>query len=163
MTHDAFGANEGRVGKCRIVVCAATADGAPCEETEMPDVLVEVKGEWLRGRQSPFLAAIHAAIVEALRTPTTDKVLRLIEHPADCFLAPQACGERFTHIEITLFSGRTLETKRALYKAIVRKLEPFGVPPADVKIILIEVASSDVGMRGGQAACDVDIGYDVQV
>jgi hypothetical protein len=53
--------------------------------------------------------------------------------------------------------------KRALYKAIVRNLEPFGVPAKDVKIILIEVAAESVGMRGGIAACDLDIGYEIRV
>jgi hypothetical protein len=58
---------------------------------------------------------------------------------------------------------RTLVTKRALYKAIVRNLESFGVPPQDVKIILIEVSPGSVGMRGGIAACDLDIGYEIKV
>lgn len=45
----------------------------------------------------------------------------------------------------------------------MRNLEPFGVPPADVKVVLIEVSSENVGFRGGQAACDVDLGYGLQV
>jgi hypothetical protein len=58
---------------------------------------------------------------------------------------------------------RTLAARRALYKAIVRNLEPFDVPPQDVKIILIEVSAESVGMRGGLAACDLDVGYAIKV
>jgi hypothetical protein len=129
----------------------------------MPDVLAEVRKGWLAGRGSQFLDAIHGAIVETLHTPPDDKVLRLVEHPPEHFAIPGAAGERYTHIEITMFAGRTLATKRALYQAIVRDLEPFGVPPQDVKIILIEVAAESVGLRGGRAACDLDLGYEIRV
>jgi hypothetical protein len=129
----------------------------------MPDVLAEVRKGWIASRGSQFLDAIHAAIVEALHTPEGDKVLRLVEHPPEQFAIPGSAGERFTHIEITMFAGRTLATKRALYKAIVRNLESFGVPPKDVKIILIEISAESVGMRGGIAACDLDIGYEIRV
>jgi hypothetical protein len=132
-------------------------------ETDMPDVLAEVRKGWVASRGVQFLDAIHAAIVETLHTPEDDKVLRLVEHPPEHFAIPGSAGERYTHIEITMFAGRTLETKRALYQAIVRNLERFGVPAKDVKIILIEVAAESVGMRGGVAACDLDIGYEIRV
>lgn len=129
----------------------------------MPDVLAEVRKGWVASRGVQFLDAIHAAIVETLHTPEDDKVLRLVEHPPEHFAIPGSAGERFTHIEIAMFAGRTLVTNRALYHAIVRNLERFGVPPKDVKIILVEVSPESVGMRGGVAACDLDIGYEIRV
>jgi hypothetical protein len=129
----------------------------------MPDVLAEVRRGWLAGEGYRFLDAIQTAIVDALDTPKDDKILRLIEHPPEHFAVPMSAGEKFTHIEITMFAGRTLKTRRALYKAIVKNLEPFGVPPNDIKIILIEVSPESVGMRGGIAACDLDLGYEIQV
>jgi len=62
-----------------------------------------------------------------------------------------------------MFAGRSLSAKRALYQAIVRHLEPFGVPPSDVRIILHEVARENVGMRGGKAAVDLELGYEVRI
>ena len=132
-------------------------------EIDMPDVLVEVRSGWVASHGFQFLDAIHRAIVETLHTPEDGKVLRLVEHPAERFAIPGSAGERYTHIEITMFAGRTLATKRALYQVIVRNLEPFGVPPKDVKIILIEVSADSVGMRGGIAACDLEIGYEIRV
>lgn len=129
----------------------------------MPDVLVEVRGNWLKGRNAEFLAAIEAGLVAALRTPKDDKTLRLVEHAPENYSIPRWAGEKFTHIEITMFAGRSLDAKRALYAAIARKLEIFGVPPDDVKIILIEVQQADVGMRGGRAACDMAIGYEIAI
>jgi phenylpyruvate tautomerase PptA (4-oxalocrotonate tautomerase family) len=133
------------------------------KEESMPDVLIEVRGDWLRARKGEFIDAIEDSIVTALKTPKDDKILRLIEHLPECFSIPRWAGERFTHIEITMFAGRSIETKRALYRALVENLGRFGVPANDVKIILIEVDPSNVGMRGGQAASDLKLGYEVAI
>ena len=129
----------------------------------MPDILVEVRGSWLAGKQAAFLDAVHKAVVQALRTPDDEPLARLIEHPTNSYLTPHAAGKRFARIEIVLFEGRSLDAKRELYRAMVRNLHPFGVPPEDVKVVLIEITSENVGFRGGQAACDVNLGYTLQV
>ena len=131
----------------------------------MPNVLVETRGGWLGAKRTGFLAAIQAATVEALRIPPHSLVLRLVEHPMECFVIPHETRETavYTHIVIAMFAGRSLSAKRALYQAIVRHLEPFGVPPGDVRIILHEVPLENVGMRGGKAAVDLELGYEVSV
>ena len=129
----------------------------------MPDILVELRGFWLGDHKGAFLLAVHDAVIEALKSDPEDKVVRLVEHASDDFLIPASASDRFTHIEITLFVGRSIDAKRALYRAMVRHLEPFGVPAYDIKIVLKEVPLENVGMRGGQAACDIEISYDIQV
>jgi phenylpyruvate tautomerase PptA (4-oxalocrotonate tautomerase family) len=78
-------------------------------------------------------------------------------------LTPHSAGEHFTRIEIVLFEGRSLEAKRELYRAVVENLRSFDIPPEDVKVVLVETTSENVGFRGGQAACDVELGYSIQV
>ena len=95
----------------------------------MPNVLVETRGGWLGAKRTALLDAIHAATVEALCIPPDALVLRLVEHPMECFSIPHGAAEQYTHIVIAMFAGRSLSAKRALYQAIVRHLEPFGVPP----------------------------------
>jgi phenylpyruvate tautomerase PptA (4-oxalocrotonate tautomerase family) len=129
----------------------------------MPDVLVEVRGTWLGSQRPQYLQAIHSALVETLKIPPHDKVLRLQAYPPDDFVIPPGRGEKFTRIEITLFAGRSLAAKRKLYQAIVRNLEPFGVPPLDVKIVLIEVPAENWGIRGGHAGSDIDLGFEIRV
>src|SRR5215467_6062337 len=132
----------------------------------MPNILVETRGGWLGAKQTAFLAAIQAATVEALRIPLRSLVLRLVEHPSGCFVVPHETrqpSDRYTHIVIAMFAGRSLAAKRALYQAIVRHLEPFGVPPDDVRIMLQEVPRENVGMQGGKAAVDLELGYEVSV
>lgn len=129
----------------------------------MPDIFAEIRGSWLDGKQTEFLKAIHRAVAESLQTPVDEPLARLLMHSHDSYLIPDAAGERFTRIEIVLFRGRTLDAKRQLYRSIVRNLVPFGIPPEDVKVVLVEVRAEDVGFRGGQAACDVDLGYSTKV
>lgn len=129
----------------------------------MPDVLIEVRGGWVGDRKARFIEAIHSALVETIKIPPDDKVLRFVAHAPEDFVIPPAFSERFTRIEITMFAGRSLEAKRKLYKAIVRNLEPFGVPAKDVKIVLVEVPAENWGVRGGHAACDIDLGFEIRV
>jgi hypothetical protein len=139
------------------------SDRPALKEDSMPDVLIEVRGDWLKARKVDFIEAIEDGIATSLKAPKDDKLLRLVEHAPENFSIPRWAGDRFTHIEITMFKGRSIEVKRELYRSIVKNLEPFGVPPNDVKIILIEVSSSEVGMRGGRAACDLEIGYEIAI
>jgi phenylpyruvate tautomerase PptA (4-oxalocrotonate tautomerase family) len=129
----------------------------------MPNVLVETRGGWLGAKRTALLDAIQAATEEALRIPPDALVLRLVEHPMECFTVPHGSATQYTHIIITMFAGRSPSAKRALYQAIVRNLEPFGVPPGDVRIILQEVPRENVGMQGGKAAADLELGYEVRV
>ncbi|MBJ7473155.1 MAG: tautomerase family protein, partial [Solirubrobacteraceae bacterium] len=53
--------------------------------------------------------------------------------------------------------------KRELYREIVARLAPFGIPDDHVTVVLREIEQENWGIRGGQAACDVDLGFDVTV
>jgi hypothetical protein len=129
----------------------------------MPDVLVEVRGSWIGNRKKELLHAVHDALIESIKTDPEDKVVRLVEHSPDDFIMPSPAGDRFTRIEITMFVGRSIEAKRMLYRAMVKALVPFGIPAKDIKIVLVEVPLESVGIRGGQAASDIQLSYEVKV
>ena len=112
----------------------------------------------MKGRNAEFVATTEAELVATLRTRDHDRILRLVKHSPDNFSIPRGASEKFTHIEITMFAGTNLDTKRALYVEIAKRLEPFGVPSDYIKIVLIEVQPVDVGVWGGGAACDLAIG-----
>lgn len=129
----------------------------------MPDVLIEVRGNWIGTRKAQMIEAVHGALVEAIKIPRDDRVLRFVSHATEDFVIPPHHGEKFTRIEITMFAGRSRDAKRKLYREIVRRLEPFGVPSKDVKIVLVEVTSENWGLRGGHAGCDIDLGFEINV
>ena len=47
--------------------------------------------------------------------------------------------------------------------SIVKNLEPFGIPKNHIKILLREIPKENWGIRGGQAGCDVELGFKVDV
>lgn len=82
--------------------------------------------------------------------------------PADSAPPPEK-GEKYTLVSFDLFQGRSIETKRHLYSELVTGLELCGIPRNDVMIVLREHPLENWGIRGGQAACDVDLGFKVDV
>jgi phenylpyruvate tautomerase PptA (4-oxalocrotonate tautomerase family) len=45
----------------------------------------------------------------------------------------------------------------------VLNLEALGIPRDHVKIVLREIPRENWGIRGGQAGCDVELGFKVDV
>jgi phenylpyruvate tautomerase PptA (4-oxalocrotonate tautomerase family) len=129
----------------------------------MPLVHVSRRVGRSREENGRVLEAIHAALVEAFKTPDSDRTQRLTEHDAAHFEIPPDRTAAYTLIEITAFPGRSLDAKRALYRGIVARLEALGIAPADVLIVLAEPALESWSVRGGVAACDVGIGYKIDV
>ena len=131
----------------------------------MPTVLIEVRRPYTPEQEMGLIEAVHAALREAFKIKPGDRDVRLIVHEPHRFACPPACEkpEAFTLIGIDAFAGRSVDAKRNLYRAIVANLEPFGIPKNHVKIVLREQPRENWGIRGGQAACDVDLGFKVDV
>lgn len=128
----------------------------------MPSTRVETAKGWLGTRRADFLEAIQQALVEGILIPENDRDIRLTQHdPAD-MIRHAGASERYTNIEITLFTGRTIEAKRRLYAALVTRLAPFGLLPHEIKVVLIEVDRQNWGLRGLPAS-EIDLGFKVDV
>ena len=131
----------------------------------MPSVLIEVRKRYPQEEEIALMEAVHVALREAFRSVPHDKNIRLIVHEPHRFACPpdREKPEFYTHISIDAFAGRSLEAKRNLYMAIVKNLEPFGIPKNHIKILLREIPRENWGIRGGQAGCDVELGFKVEV
>jgi len=129
---------------------------------DMPSTRVST-GLWAETRSQEVLEAVQAALIEGLKIPETDRDVVLdIYDPSRRIVRPTRT-ERFTRVEVTLFSGRSLEAKRRLYQALVRNLGALGVPAEEVKTVLIEVPAENWGLKGGQPASEIDLGFEVAV
>ena len=71
--------------------------------------------------------------------------------------------DRYTLVTIDCFVGRSVEAKRRLYREIVERLEPLGIPVDHVTVVLHEIPLESWGAFGGVPASDVDLGFDVTV
>ncbi len=131
----------------------------------MPHVLIETRREASKAGEVALIEAVHGALERAFRIPPTDRHVRLLVHEPHRFAVPPGTAEPdlFTQVSIDAFAGRSLDAKRALYREIVESLEPLGIPGDHVSILLRESPLENWGIRGGAAACDVDLGFDVNV
>ena len=131
----------------------------------MPTATIEVRRRWSEAEEVAIIDAVHAALVAAFRIPPEDRNVRLVVHEPHRF----ACSPRlsrpelFTLVSIDCFAGRSVDAKRELYRQVVDRLGVVGVPRDHVLITLRESDAENWGVRGGQAACDVDLGFDVHV
>ena len=138
--------------------CAAHDEGG-----FVPNATIEIRRQCSREDEEGMIDAIHAAMIEALKIPERDKTIRLVVHEPHRFPAPPGRDNRYTLVDIDLIAGRSLDAKKALYRAIVKNFEPFGIPADHIKVLLRESPAEDWGVRGGVPASEVDLGYEVNV
>ena len=131
----------------------------------MQSALIEVRRPYTERKELALINAIHDALVAAFRIPPEDRTVRLVVHEPHRF----ACSPRlmqpelFTLVSIDCFAGRSLAAKRNLYTEIVDRLNLLGIPRDHVTITLREIEAENWGIRGGRAAVDVRLGFDVNV
>jgi len=129
----------------------------------MPQVRIETRDHWLRGRTEALYDAIQAAMVEAIKIPADDRCYRLVTYDAAHFPAVPGKSDRFIIIEIALFAGRSLAAKRALYAAIARNLKTaFGLEPGDIRVVLEEAPRENWGIDG-KPSSEIELGFKVEV
>ncbi len=100
---------------------------------------------------------IYDAMIKTLNVPKDDRFQVITEHPAEGLVSdPTYLGIQRTadciFIQVTLNEGRTLETKRAFYKAIADGLhDRLMLRREDVIINLIEVKKENWSFGNGEA------------
>ena len=100
---------------------------------------------------------VYDASVEILKVPKGDRFQVITEHPATDFIFdPNYLGiqrsKDCVFIQVTLNAGRTVDQKRAFYKAIADGLHVrLGLRREDVFISLIEVNKENWSFGNGEA------------
>ncbi|WOH67588.1 tautomerase family protein [Bradyrhizobium sp. BWA-3-5] len=120
-------------------------------------------GTWARGSELKIIEAVQAALLSSLKLPDYDRDVVLDVHESTARIVPTGRSERFTRIEVILFSGRSMDAKRSIYRSLVANLSELGVPTNEIKILLIEVPPENWGLRGGLPASEIDLGFKVDV
>lgn len=128
----------------------------------MPSTRIETRRGWLGERRRAFLEAVQRALIAGILIPEGDRCVRLVEIDEVDFITGAEKGPGYTVIEISLFSGRSIEAKRRLYAALGAEVAAFGVEPKDLKVILHEVPRENWGL-GGKPASEIELGFKVDV
>ena len=122
----------------------------------MPLVRVSLR----QGKSPAYLTAVgeavHRAMVETINVPADDRFQIFTEHvPEGLVYDPGYLGIERTDdivlIQITLNTGRTLDQKRALYRALAERLakDP-GLRREDVLVSLVEVPKENWSFGNGE-------------
>ena len=123
----------------------------------MPLVRIDTLEEYTTEQKTALGDGVHQALVEAIGIPPLDRFQVIASHtPGDLVFDPAYLGIHRTNgivfVQITMSAGRTLEQKRALYKAIAQNLAARpGVRPEDVFVNLVEVAKENWSFGNGIA------------
>ena len=107
-------------------------------------------------------ADIQKTLVDVLKIPKRDRLIIIDENSKGFFQPPDTSGN-YMLIELSMFSGRTKETKRVLYRKLVDVGEKHGVAKENVRIIIHDIDKDNWGIRGGTMASDVELGFKVEV
>jgi len=129
-----------------------------------PLVKIEIRKGKSAEHKKAILDGVHDALVEAIKIPDHDRLQRLHELDKENFEIPPTKSDNVTLIEITMFKGRSINAKKALYKAIVNNLASNpGIDGDDIVIVLYEPPLENWGIRDGKPANEVDLGFEIKV
>lgn len=119
--------------------------------------------EVLREQHSRLSDVIHQAAVRTLQLPADKRFQRFLPLESWQLVAPTDRSERYLIIEVYLFTGRSLETRKALIRALMDDLaRELALAPADIEVTLFESARENWGIRG-QHGDELQLPYKVDV
>ncbi len=97
----------------------------------------------------PLSSAIHQSIVEVLGLPVDKKFHRFIVLEPEEFVFPSDRSDSYTIIELSMFEGRSIETKKLLIRLLYANIEKAcGIMPQDIEITIFETPKENWGIRG---------------
>lgn len=115
----------------------------------MPVTLIELSQSINLEDKQQMVTFVHTTMVEVLKIPESDRLVRVIEYDSDNFYPPINASDKYALITISMFPGRSLESKKLLYQKLCQGLETFGFFPTDTRIIINEIPAENWGLRGG--------------
>jgi phenylpyruvate tautomerase PptA (4-oxalocrotonate tautomerase family) len=92
---------------------------------------------------------IHQCLVEAFKLPRDKRFHRFIALESDDFIYPADRSEKYTIIEIIMFEGRSVESKKHLIGLLYELfMASFGISAQDLEIVMLESPRHNWGIRG---------------
>jgi len=113
----------------------------------------QIKVYGLREHLDPVKArmsnAIHACVIEALKFPKDKRAHRFFNMERGDFYYPESASERYTIIEISLFEGRTVDTRKQLIRLLFERVcAEADRMPNELEITITETPKHNWGFRG---------------
>ncbi len=129
----------------------------------MPVVMVEESNQRTAHEKQHIMQLIFSSIKRAFGVTDDELQGRYSIFEKENFFSPEN-RQDYVHINIVLFKGRSIVSKKKLYKDIVEHLSDFlQSDPESILIVLDERESENWGMKGGYSATDLSFDYDINV
>src|SRR4051812_26980466 len=119
--------------------------------------------EHLNQIKAPLSDVIHACVVEALHYPQDKRAHRFFGLERDDFYYPAGRTEQYIIIEISMFEGRSIETKKHLIRLLFERISAqLALSTQDIEMTIFETPRHNWGMRG-LPGDEVGLNYQVDV
>ena len=106
---------------------------------------------------------IHGCVVDALKYPPNKRAHRFFPLEDEDFSYPEGRTRRYTIIELSMFEGRSVATKKRLIGLLFERIErELAITPEDVEITITETPKHNWGIRG-MPADELTLDYKVEV
>ena len=105
---------------------------------------------------------IHSCLMDALELPADKRFQRFVGLESDTFIYPASRSERYTILEISMFEGRSVESKKQLIRLLFERCGALGVAESDLEITIFETPKQNWGIRGVPGD-ELDLSYKVEV
>lgn len=103
----------------------------------------------LAPRRTAISDTVHRCAMDALGLPAEKRFHRFVLLDADDFLYPPDRSEQYTIIDISMFEGRSVETKKHFIRLLFARLEQeCGMVAHDVEVTITETPRHNWGIRG---------------
>lgn len=106
---------------------------------------------------------IHSCVVDALQFPPDKRAHRFFPMAAEDFHFPASASPRYTLIEISMFEGRTVETRKNLIRLLFARIaERCDRKPNEIEVTITETPRHNWGFRG-LPGDEIGLSYKVDV
>ena len=107
--------------------------------------------------------AIHSCVVEVLQFPPDKRAHRFFPLESGDFYFPASATPKYTIIEISMFEGRSVETRKALIRLLFERVGARCARlPNEIEITITETPRQNWGFRG-QPGDEIGLNYKVEV
>ena len=127
----------------------------------------QIKVYGLKENLNPIKAelsdVIHSCVVDALHFPEDKRVHRFFPLDPSDFYYPSGRTTKYTIIEISMFEGRSVETKKHLIRLLFERVhQHLNILPQDLEITITETPKHNWGFRGTPGD-EIELNYKVEV
>ncbi|MCC5643386.1 tautomerase family protein [Nostoc sp. CHAB 5824] len=115
----------------------------------MAQIKVYGLAEKLNSVKTELSNIIHASVIEVLQLTPEKRFHRFFPLDKTDFYYPSDRSENYLIIEISMFEGRSVETKKQFIRLLIKNInEKLNIPVYDIEITIFETPKYNWGIRG---------------